>query len=307
MKNATVIAHREGRKFWIVGDHITFKLGPEHSRGGYAVAESWVADGGGPPPHVHHREDELFYLLEGEHEFLLHDKTFRGGAGTAVYLPKDIIHTFRCVGGRPSRKLVIAAPCGFETFVERAGEPFDCIPHPKQVGPADIEKLLAIAPEFGLEVFPEHQPTGPAPARPPDRRIWVLGQLITIKLASADTNGRFTVADIDLRPGGSVPQHSHREMDEIFWVLEGNVEFILDGKRVPTRKDTLVHVPAGVLHSFRSTNGARLADFHTPGGFERFFEEAGVSCSDPDAAPPPFDIEKVLPLFSKHGMDIPPS
>lgn len=67
----------------------------------------------------------------------------------------------------------------------------------------------------------------------------------------------------------------------------------------------LVHIPAGVWHGLRTTRGARVVDFHTPGGFEQFFDEAGVPCNDPTA--PTFDPARARELILKHGMDLPGS
>ena len=71
---AQVIPPGAGRAYWAVGDHLTFKLGPEHTAGAFSVAEVRVAPGGGPPPHLHHREDEMFYLLEGTLQFIKGDE-----------------------------------------------------------------------------------------------------------------------------------------------------------------------------------------------------------------------------------------
>ena len=118
----------------------------------------------------------------------------------------------------------------------------------------------------------------------------------------------FTVAEGDMFPGSVVPLHAHRDMDEMFYVLDGEVEFMFDGDSVRGRTGTFVHVPAGVRHGFRSDGAARLVDFHTPGGFEHFFEECGTVCTDP-AKPPPAqepDMKMLAALFDKHGMDLPP-
>jgi mannose-6-phosphate isomerase-like protein (cupin superfamily) len=306
MKSATVIAPGAGEKFWIVGDHITFKLSSAESNGRFAVAENFSTIGGGPPPHRHRREDELFYVLEGELDFLREDKTFRGGPGTAVYLPKEIIHTFRVTGDRPSRQLVIACPGGFDRFIERAGMRVDRFPQNKPVNANDIEKLLTLAPEFGLDILPDHKPTGPAPARRADRPLWVMGQLITIKLTGADTNGNFSVAEIIVYPGDGVPLHTHREMDEMFYVIDGTAQFRLEHGTVDAPAGTFVYVPAGVWHGFRCDRHARLADFPSPGGFEHFFEEVGELCTDANAPPPPFNLDRALQIILKHGMDLPP-
>src|SRR5881227_3479393 len=81
-----VAAPGEGPAYWSMGDRLTFKLGPEHTAGALSMAELWIAPGGGPPPHVHHREDEMFYVLEGRMEFILGDELIEGLPGDAFFL-----------------------------------------------------------------------------------------------------------------------------------------------------------------------------------------------------------------------------
>lgn len=227
----------------------------------------------------------------------------------AVYLKKNIPHTFKNVGDGPAEFVLIAAPSGFEKFVAECGERIDSIPSKLEIGPAAIEKLMQTVGRYGLAVLPDHQPNAEAPPRAKDRAFWVLGERVTVKLTSPQTDGNFTAAEVVSRPGGGVPPHRHRAMDEFFYVIEGEYEFDLDGKPTRAPAGTFVHVPKGVLHGFRNVgkSEARLADFHTPGGFERFFEECGVECTDPTkppAADPP-DMQKLLRIFEKHGMELP--
>ena len=65
---------------------------------------------GGPPPHIHHLEDELIYVLEGEVELLVGERTIRETAGASAYAPRGILHTFKNVGTSPSRVLVVFTP-----------------------------------------------------------------------------------------------------------------------------------------------------------------------------------------------------
>src|SRR5688572_16239180 len=140
---ATILAPGEGDKYWIVGDHGTFKIGPEQSGGRYTVIEAFVPPGGGPPPHVHAREDEMFYIFGGQMMFMDNQHTFTAGPGSAVYLKRGTPHTFKNVGTEPVKYILTTSPSGFEAFVNECGERITKIPHDKQPGPADIEKLLA--------------------------------------------------------------------------------------------------------------------------------------------------------------------
>jgi mannose-6-phosphate isomerase-like protein (cupin superfamily) len=137
---------------------------------------------------------------------------------------------------------------------------------------------------------------------------WVLGQLVTFKLVSADTAGHFSAVEIRSSPGEGVPPHLHLAMDELFYVLDGAFEFTFGSRVERVEPGGLVFVPRGTLHSFRNVGRdvARLFDVHSPGGFEAFFEEAGTPARDlrrpPRQSP---DVDWLLALFQKHGMEMP--
>ncbi len=110
------------RSLWVLGERLTHKI-PSHKTGGaYALFEAATAPGAGPPPHVHHREDESFYVLEGEYEFLLGGDALSAGAGSLLYVPKGTLHTHSNVGEGVGRMLLTQTPGGlYELFFEKAG------------------------------------------------------------------------------------------------------------------------------------------------------------------------------------------
>ena len=308
---AIVVEQGKGRDFWILGDRVTCKLGPEHTNAAFSLAEISNAPGGGPPPHVHAREDEMFVVLEGTFSFFLGDRPFRGGPGACVYLPKGIPHTFKNVGEGTGRFLAFATPCGFEQFVASVGLPTR--PASSEINPVDVERLMRLAPTFGIDMSPTLSgPPTDAGACPEGKGLWVLGESVTIKLTAADTAGNFTVAEVKSWPGGGPPPHLHRDQDEMFYVLEGEYEFLLGSDWQLRRAGDLVFVPRGQVHTFRNggTGTARLLDVHTPGGFEAFFEELGVPAADRVSRPPapnaPPDMAVMTAIFDRHGMDLPP-
>src|ERR671938_209996 len=88
----------EGRAFWLGTDLHIFKAVGEDTNQAFALAELVAQPQFAPPPHIHHREDESYYILEGEFEFLDSDRTFIAGPGSFVYLPKGQLHMHRNVG-----------------------------------------------------------------------------------------------------------------------------------------------------------------------------------------------------------------
>ena len=87
------------RSLWVLGEVVTYKIPSQRTGGAYALFEVITRPGAGPPPHVQHREDESFYALEGEFEFLSGEKVFRVGAGSLLYVPKGTLHSHKNVGG----------------------------------------------------------------------------------------------------------------------------------------------------------------------------------------------------------------
>ena len=112
--------------------------------------------GGGPPLHVQHREDESFYVLEGEYEFLVEGRTINAGAGSLIYVPKGNLHAHQNVGEGIGRMLVSQTPGGLhERFFEEIGEEMkDGSTVPVSEDPPDMERIAKLAAEYGIEIPP---------------------------------------------------------------------------------------------------------------------------------------------------------
>jgi mannose-6-phosphate isomerase-like protein (cupin superfamily) len=143
---------REGRVVWLLGGRYTFKVTGKQTGGSYGTVEAESFPGDSAPPHIHHREDESFYILEGEMAFMCDGKTFNAKAGAFLHIPRGMIHAFKNETASVARMLVTYSPAGFEQFFERAGyvvEPGT--PRPPTTREDDISRVLAAAPEFELE------------------------------------------------------------------------------------------------------------------------------------------------------------
>src|ERR687895_2928952 len=82
----------DGRSLQVSGELVTYKITSEQTGGAYSLFEVVSEPGGGPPPHVQHREEEGFYVLEGEYEFLDEERAIRAGGGALIYIPKGNLH-----------------------------------------------------------------------------------------------------------------------------------------------------------------------------------------------------------------------
>lgn len=126
------------------GEEVQLLITGEHTGGRYTQWIEITAPGNGPPPHYHTREDEWFHVLEGQFAFFTGDKWTEVPVGTAVFLPKNSIHTFRNIGATPGRLLITAAPSGFEIFFQRCAEAFACPEGP------DMDRIIHISAEHGI-------------------------------------------------------------------------------------------------------------------------------------------------------------
>jgi quercetin dioxygenase-like cupin family protein len=113
------VAPEEGKMLWVVGELLTLKMVESDTEGAFALIEEVTPPQGGPPPHTHTREDETFYVLEGELEFVVGGRALLATAGSVVHGPRGIPHAFRNVGTiSSSRMAVFITPAGLEGIVE---------------------------------------------------------------------------------------------------------------------------------------------------------------------------------------------
>lgn len=135
----------------ILGIPMFIRIRGQDTNGTVAAVESHDLAGGGPPPHIHTREDETFQILEGEYEFTVGNDRFRAKQGDILFAPRNIPHTYRYVGNPPGRLLCIISPAGFEGFFQTVGA---LSPQEQQ----NIPRVLEIAQKFGLQILPPPNP-----------------------------------------------------------------------------------------------------------------------------------------------------
>ena len=145
----STVTAKDRRPLWVMGSLLEIVIGGDQTAGAYAVAEDRSSPGFGPPPHVHEREDEAFYVIEGEYLFGSEEGEVRAGPGTFIHAPKGHLHWWRNVGEGPGRHLEIFIPAGLEEMFHEIGDPaLDLEASPP---PADPRRLLDAAPHYGLE------------------------------------------------------------------------------------------------------------------------------------------------------------
>jgi len=143
----------EGEARWFLGCLVTIKASAETTGETVAILEHLAPRGAGSPLHVHHNEDEWFYVLEGELSFWVGGRLITGGPGSFVFGPRGIPHTFS-VTSETARFLLVTEPAGFERFMRSLSEPAtDLVIPPPATEPPDVAAMTRLAAEYGIEIL----------------------------------------------------------------------------------------------------------------------------------------------------------
>jgi uncharacterized cupin superfamily protein len=212
----------------------------------------------GPEPHIHHEHTDAFYVLEGEVGFLLGPdrESVSVGAGGLVAAPRYGIHTFMNESGAEARFLNIHAPDGgFGDYMRdmRDRKPdasFDSFPPPDDGG-LPLSEMIVSGPGEGERLVAGN------------RVALLKGLLDDACFIEFEVNG----------PLGGPPPHAHAAQIDSFYVIEGELEFTVDGERSVAGPGTLASVPVGAEHTFahRGEGLVRFLNIHAPdGGFGDF-------------------------------------
>ena len=147
------LSAREGEALWFLGQLVTIKSSSESTAGRVGVTETLAPRGSGSPLHVHHKEDEWFYVIDGELTFWVGGQVITAPAGSFVYGPRKVPHTF-IVSSEQARFLLVVEPAGFEGFVRALGEPAqELVIPPPATEPPDVAAMAALAAEYGIEIL----------------------------------------------------------------------------------------------------------------------------------------------------------
>jgi quercetin dioxygenase-like cupin family protein len=197
----------------------------------------------GPEPHVHHEHTDSFFILEGEIEFGVGPDVdaVRAPAGTFVLVPPNVVHTFRNASGATARFLNFHAPSkNFAAHLRDEDVEFDSADPPPDGGRPASDAI--VAPPGGGERFER------------DNRV--------ITLLGGDVQLSANLIEFD--PSFEVPKHTHADHVDSFFVLEGEIEFMLENGSAKAGPGTWLSAPPNVRHGFRSSVDARVLNVHAP-------------------------------------------
>ncbi len=291
MTEMKVITPQEARAIHWLGSRATFFATSAETASAFAIWMDEPPPGGGPVPHVHTREEEFFYVLEGKITFWCAGQELSATPGAFVGLPKGLGHQFRNDGKGPSRTLIFFVPGGCEGFFLELGNPYSeptdatVPPDPKR-----IEEALA---RYGQKLAAPsllHPRPGPSSAdlplgvgrspilrEPGEGEVFTTGGvLLTLKAVGHQTLGSYSLTEIELEAGATFPSHRHARYTEGLYVLEGELSVQADGPSLVATAGSVVVIPPGAKHALRNSSGqdTRILSVTIPGGIEDFYRSA---------------------------------
>jgi quercetin dioxygenase-like cupin family protein len=316
LRRGKLVNPGEGISIWWMGDdRITFSAVSEDTGGEYAFWLDYPPAGAGPPKHVHSREEEGFFVVDGELELKagrLHETV---GDGAFFALPRGIPHEWRNVGDATAEIITFTARGGNEGFFLELGAPGDEPAGEPRTMP--VREINARSLRYGV-TYMESDPDPLAGALPigegrsptvvlagEGERRYAAGATYNVKAAGLATAGAYTAAEIVLEPGGGVPGHRHARYEEAFYVLEGTATTLVDGEEYHASAGALVLVPWGVHHRVQNRTEARvrLFDLTVPGGIEDYYRAAcrplPGPLSDPDG-----DLNRLTVVGRQFGIEV---
>ncbi len=144
---------RDASAYVSVGELVTVLASAEQTAGAFGLMESVFARGAEPPPHVHHREDESFFVLEGDLTVRVGDDTFSAAPGSFVFCPRDVPHLLT-LHSEQAQTLTLVTPGGRESFFVKIGEPAPGRRTlPAELPAPDPERVVTLAGHYGAEVL----------------------------------------------------------------------------------------------------------------------------------------------------------
>ena len=141
----------------------------------------------------------------------------------------------------------------------------------------------------------------------------VVGDTYRILISGEQTDNNYAVIDMLIPPGGGPGPHAHKHIQEMFYVVEGEIDFKMEEGSYTAKAGSFVNIPlGGAVHSFKNTsdNVAHMLCTVVPAGLESFFQEIGKSVESgkflPPAVPTREEIEKIKSIAEKYGQELYP-
>ena len=299
----------------------------------FTLLDQVVHSGGGGGPVTHtHAQDEGLYVIRGKCTFNAGGhQGLPGTPGTFVSIPGECEHSFT-VDESDTQILNFYLPAGFEQLLigvshpaeERAPPPQDLIGKmlpPKALSAklaADYGQVNVLGDPFTDPPDPNKMATRPTPGatifpftaniKDDLQSYWHMGGLWTVLASGEKTGGSYCLIEQRLRKGPLAAPRQHADSDEVYYVLDGELSFLLGNRIERASKGSLVFIPRGFVHGVRVDSAeAHCLNLHTPSGFEKFVELVGTPATEKTLPPASFKDKEVdagvrMRMMKKIGM-----
>jgi quercetin dioxygenase-like cupin family protein len=139
--------------YWYIGHLMSILISSKDTNGTFSLIHGYEIKGLEPPPHVHTKEDESFYILDGEINYTVDKEVFNARRGDWIFLPRNVQHSFQ-VQSDQAEVIIHLSPGGFEEYFKEMSEPAKAlIIPPRPQGPPDVKRIIETASKYGVK-FP---------------------------------------------------------------------------------------------------------------------------------------------------------
>jgi quercetin dioxygenase-like cupin family protein len=293
------VVRQPGEAQPVMGHFAAVKIASDETDERFCVLETTLAAGGGFTSRLHRHRSyvESWFVADGTLEFCSGNETLLAPAGSFVLAPPSAPHTFGNSGPEETRIVAFYTPGGMDRFIAELGKL-------RSMDDPGFKAFATLFDRYDTEPADPNVPADiPVRVTAPDKaeRLSVGGGTITILADSAATGGSFALVDYTAPPGfPGPPPHRHREIVDVFYVLEGELTLEVEGKTIAAQPGTLAAVAPGTVHKFSnpSDRPARFLGFVSPGGFEQYFRDVAAAIGDG-----PFDPAVAAPLIAKYDYE----
>ena len=144
----------------------------------------------------------------------------------------------------------------------------------------------------------------------PARSVNFRGGLIKFHADSTDTSGRFALLEMEGRPGNEPPLHVHRNEDELFYVMDGQLKVLRENEEITLTPGQSAFLPRNVAHTFKvASSHVRFLNYITPGGFEGYFRDLGHPAGEDGTGEAPqnqISVEELLRVAGRYSVTFMP-
>ena len=296
--------------------------------GSFCAIDQINTDGGGPPTH-YHTQDEGMYIINGHCSYNAAGEQLPAGSGTFIGIPKYVEHSFK-VDAPGTQFLNFYLPAGFEMLLMGLAVPAernelptleDKVPLPPRKLVEQLSRDYGAVPVIALP-FADHpapdnmvtKPTVASTVKPFIANLqtaptyWYAGGLWSVLADAVSTDHSYTLFEQLMPRGPAAAPHLHEWMDEVFYILDGDADFLLGDRVENAIKGSMVFIPRGTVHGFGvNSETARFLNLYTPAGMERMVVGLGEHTEvrelpASDWSPPTMSDEHRALLFEDLGM-----